>query len=72
MRDFKPLAYRLEPIGSYQGVAFYDDPLATIPQATIAALDALGGVATMLLGGYDRGLDMSSLARRLAPQRVGP
>jgi UDP-N-acetylmuramoylalanine--D-glutamate ligase len=66
VRAFKPLAYRLERVGSYRGIAFYDDPLATIPQATIAALDALGpDVATVLLGGYDRGLDMSDLARRL-------
>ncbi len=71
VRAFKPLAYRLEPIGSYRGIAFYDDPLATIPQATIAALDALGpDVATVLLGGYDRGLDMSGLARRLRSSAV--
>ncbi len=71
VRAFRPLAYRLEPIGCYQSISFYDDPLATIPQATIAALDALGpDVATVLLGGYDRGLDMSSLARRLRSSSV--
>lgn len=71
VRGFRPLAYRLEPVGSYRGIAFYDDPLATIPQATIAALDALGPeVATVLLGGYDRGLDMSGLARRLRSSAV--
>ncbi len=71
VRAFKPLPYRLEKVGSFRGVAFYNDPLATIPQAAIAALDALGeGVATMLLGGYDRGLDMTGLARRLAQSAV--
>lgn len=71
VRDFKPLAYRLERIGSWRGVTFYDDPLATIPEATIAALDALGdSVATVLLGGYDRGLNMGGLARRLRQSAV--
>ncbi len=32
VRDFKPLAYRLERIGTCQGITFYDDPLATIPK----------------------------------------
>jgi UDP-N-acetylmuramoylalanine-D-glutamate ligase len=72
VRAFKPLPYRLEPIGTFGGIAFYNDPLATIPEATIAALDALGqGVATILLGGYDRGLDMGGLARRLRHSDVG-
>ena len=71
VRDFRPLAYRLERIGTWRGMTFYDDPLATIPEATIAALDALGDdVATILLGGYDRGLDMSGLARRLRQSAV--
>lgn len=71
VHDFRPLAYRLERVGAWRGVTFYDDPLATIPEATIAALDALGGeVATVLLGGYDRGLDMSKLARRLRQSEV--
>jgi UDP-N-acetylmuramoylalanine--D-glutamate ligase len=69
--EFKPLAYRLERVGAWRGITFYDDPLATIPEATIAALDALGpNVATLLLGGYDRGLDMSGLARRLRHSEV--
>jgi UDP-N-acetylmuramoylalanine--D-glutamate ligase len=71
VRAFKPLAYRLEPLGSFRGIIFYNDPLATIPQATIAALDALEpNVATVLLGGYDRGLDMTALARRLRHSKV--
>ena len=71
VRAFKPLPYRLEPIGTFGGIAFYNDPLATIPEATIAALDALGhGVATILLGGYDRGLEMGGLARRLRHSEI--
>lgn len=71
IRTFKPLPYRLEPIGSYRGIEFYNDPLATIPEATIAALDALGDrVATVILGGFDRGTDMDGLANRLRRSRI--
>ncbi len=71
VRAFKPLAYRLECVGTFNGITFYDDPLATIPEATIAALDALGsGVATVMLGGFDRGVDMDKLAQRLRRSQV--
>jgi UDP-N-acetylmuramoyl-L-alanine---L-glutamate ligase len=71
VRSFHPLKYRLEAVGKWRGITFYDDPLATIPDATVAALDALGSdVATVLLGGYDRGLDMTALARRLRQSEV--
>jgi len=71
VRAFKPLKYRLEPVGTFRGITFYDDPLATIPQAAAAALDALGnGVATVLLGGFDRGVEMDDLARRLRESEV--
>jgi len=71
VRDFKPLAYRLERLGTFHSITFYNDPLATIPEATIAALDALDpNVATVLLGGYDRGVDMTALARRLHHSKV--
>jgi len=66
LTTYQPLDYRLEPVGTYQGITFYDDPLATVPEATIAALEALGdAVQTLLLGGYDRQLDFSALGRHL-------
>jgi len=66
IRGFRPLEHRLELVGTFDGVTFYDDALATVPEATMGALDALGsGVQTILLGGYERHLDFSGLADRL-------
>jgi UDP-N-acetylmuramoylalanine--D-glutamate ligase len=66
VRGFKALPHRLEPVGTYQGITFYDDSIATIPDATLAALDALGSnVQTLLLGGHERNLDFSPFGEQL-------
>ncbi len=71
IREFRPLEHRLELVGAYGGVIYYNDVLATVPEATMAALDALGGdVETVLLGGTDRHLDFSRLAQRLLQSAV--
>lgn len=71
VRRFQPLEHRLEWVGVFGGVTYYNDSIATVPEATIGALDALGdSVATLLLGGTDRKLNFSGLAKRLASSRV--
>ena len=51
----------MEKIGTVAGVTWYDDSISTIPAATIAAVRALGRVDTLILGGFDRGIDYSPL-----------
>ena len=68
---FLPLEHRLEWVGVFGGVTYYNDSIATVPEATIGALEALGSnIQTLLLGGTDRHLDFSSLAKRLAGSSV--
>lgn len=58
---FRSLPHRLEYVGEVNGIRFYNDSISTIPQAAIAAVEAVGQVDTLLLGGMDRGIDYTSL-----------
>jgi len=66
IRTFRALPHRLERIGNYQGITFYDDSIATVPDATLAALEALGAdVQTLILGGHERNLDFNPFGEQL-------
>ena len=48
--SFSAVRHRLELVGVFHGIEFYDDAISTSPFSTIAALDALGGkVDTLFL-----------------------
>lgn len=62
IHSFRGLDHRLEHIGNFGGVDFYDDAIATVPEAVMAAVDTLKKVDVLILGGMDRGVDYSRLA----------
>lgn len=73
LREFKPLPHRLEFVGEFDGVKFYNDSISTAPEATMAAMNALGGrgaVSTLLLGGFDRGYDFMELGEDIVLNQV--
>ena len=71
LESFRPLEHRLEKVATVDGVTFYNDSISTIPQTTIAALEALKDVNTLILGGYNRGIDYRPLADYLTNAPLG-
>jgi len=70
LEEFLGLEHRLEFIGEKKGVRFYNDSLATIPEAAVQALEALPDTETLIAGGHDRGLDYSSLGQYFSKGQI--
>lgn len=63
--DFEPLEHRMELVGTYDGITFYNDSIATIPAATINCIKSIPNTSTVIIGGMNRGLDLSDLTKYL-------
>lgn len=61
LTGFHTLPHRLEYVGHFGGIDFYNDSISTVPQSTIAAVKSVGPVDVLILGGFDRGLDYTVL-----------
>jgi UDP-N-acetylmuramoylalanine--D-glutamate ligase len=67
VRGYTALPGRMESIAADSSIEFVDDVLATNPLAVEAALDAFTHrPLVLILGGADRGLDLTGLADRIA------
>ena len=62
LRAFHPLEHRIEPCGEIAGVRFVNDSKATNTDSVEKALTAfVPGTVVLLLGGKDKGTDLTSL-----------
>jgi UDP-N-acetylmuramoylalanine--D-glutamate ligase len=64
--DFKGLEHRLELVREVGGVEYYNDSFAATPEAAMAAMNAIVGPKVMIAGGFDRDLELESLAQSFA------
>ena len=67
--SFKGLPHRMELVGTYNGVTYYYDSIATSIPSVKFAVKALEVVDTIIIGGMDRGLDLSSLIEYLHKEK---
>ncbi|MBA7550651.1 UDP-N-acetylmuramoylalanine--D-glutamate ligase [subsurface metagenome] len=64
LKNFPGIPYRLEFIGEFKGIKFYNDTCATTPEATLAALKSFPHQPIILiLGGKDKKLDYEKLGK---------
>lgn len=68
LAGFKGLPHRLELVGEWDGVEWYNDSKATVPQATEAAVGGFGSVV-LIAGGRNKGLALDSLRSTAPPVR---
>jgi UDP-N-acetylmuramoylalanine--D-glutamate ligase len=70
IKNFSSLPHRLEPVGTYNGITFYDDAISTTPESTIMAIKSLPQIGTIFLGGEDRGYDFKQLEKELRKHKI--
>src|ERR1700741_4499183 len=63
--NFSGLPFRIELRREVNKVRYYNDSFATGQGATIAAIDAIKEPKVLIIGGYDRGLDLTELAEEV-------
>jgi UDP-N-acetylmuramoylalanine--D-glutamate ligase len=63
--NFSGLEHRLELVRELDGVKYYNDSFASVPDATMAAVEAIEGPKVVIIGGFDRGLELVGLAAKL-------
>jgi len=61
LRDFRSVEHRLEYVGTYGGIKFYNDSKATNPMATTMSILSLPSPLILIAGGLDRGSDYMEL-----------
>ncbi len=67
--SFKGLEHRLEMVTEVDGKKYYNDSFSTNPQTTIAAVDSFTEPITLILGGYDKGLDFEEMVKHICSKK---
>ena len=63
LKTFKGLEHRLELVEEIGGVKYYDDSFSTIPETTIAAIEAFEAPEVLVLGGSSKNSNFSELGK---------
>lgn len=70
VQTFRGLEHRMEYVGTFCGVRYYNDSISTIPQSTVLNAQTLPDLKTMIIGGMDRGIDYTPLIQFLTQAKI--
>jgi len=62
VREFKAVPHRLEYVATIDGVAYYNDSIATTPERTLAGMRSFSEPLVLLLGGREKKLPLHEMA----------
>ena len=65
IKNFEGLPNRLELLRTIDGVNFYNDSFASAPEASAAAINSIDGNKIMIIGGFDRNLNLDNLTKAI-------
>lgn len=68
--SFTGLEHRLEYVTTINDITYYNDTIATIPEATISGIESLKKVNTLIFGGMDRGIDYKPFIEYLKNSKI--
>lgn len=68
--SFTGLPHHLEYVARVDDITYYNDSYSTMPDATIAALEAIPGTKVLILGGTDKGLPFDNMIAAVAKSDV--
>lgn len=70
INEFNPLEHRMEYVGTFDDIEYYNDSIATVPESTIESIKALNNVNTLIVGGNDRGVNQHNLIEFLKQSKI--
>lgn len=70
VKNFQGLEHRLEFVGEFGGVKYYNDSFSTVPETAIAALDSFTEPIILIAGGSDKKSDYTALGQKIGSANV--
>ncbi|MEC7775091.1 MAG: UDP-N-acetylmuramoyl-L-alanine--D-glutamate ligase [Planctomycetota bacterium] len=68
VRSFKGVEHRLQLVGTFREVEYFNDSIATTQESTVAALQNLGPAVILICGGKSKGCGFDQLAATAAKE----
>lgn len=70
LTNFKGIKHRIEFVGNYNGVSYYNDSKATNTASTMSALDTIDGNIILILGGSEKGENYDALFSKIKERQI--